>query len=480
MSDLEKHELDHLFQQGVEQYDFAFNEKAWEDMEQLLDQDKRRRILFWVLLGGLLLVVSIGSYLAFGNGWLQETIQQQKSTIGLNDNNPTTIPPSKLLDPSDLNSIPPSETNPKTPETPTYEGISIDETSPTDSESENSSIRPSSMTSNLPTKPTGNADQLSQRSTNSPGSSFSNNQRNQKSAPENLDLQSNRTADFSILQPAASLTDSMEQLSDAAFSNNTSNQREEISSEQPEMEIGRQLDAGKSEYLAIPVSKKDIEVVFNQADPELKTSDPVPSKNPTRSKTEITVGLAAGLEMVSAGTDDFGQFSYRFGLDTEYRFARTWSVGLGGHISRKIYEAQANDYKAPTGFWTRGVAAESTEAACTILEIPISATYYFNGFQRHSFYAKGGMTSYFMLREEYQYSYENPEPDLIKRWIGRNANQHYFALLHFATGFQQRLGRSYVIQYEPYVQIPVSGVGHGNVKLFTIGTTVRFNFGFQN
>ncbi|MEM6726145.1 MAG: hypothetical protein AAF598_19030 [Bacteroidota bacterium] len=463
MSDLEKHELDQLFQQGVEQYDFAFNKEAWEDMEQLLDKDKRRRILLWVLLGGLLLVVSIGGYLAFGGSLFQQAVKDLSPKIGLseqtvNPSDPTQGADTKAVDPDQLNrsDLPIQAENFE--ESTTTEPIDQKDGSNAQNRVDQA-ITNSSATSTTP------AEADPSRPTDQQGDS---------KFTENQSLL-NTTAN----DPTATLTDSTVQQPEQPSLNNETNQRQDGRSENQNVEIGQQEDTKRSEVFADPVDSKNISIAFDSEDPAFPASDPVPQDNRRKKPTEFTIGLRAGLEMVSAGTDDFGEFSYHFGLDTEYRFARNWSLGLGGHISRKIYQAQMEDYKAPMGFWTRGIAADNTEAACTILEIPLSASYYFNGYQRNGFYAKGGMTTYFMLREEYLYNYNNPEPDLRKQWREQNGSRHYFALLHFATGFQQRIGRSYSIQYEPYLQVPLSGVGHGDVKLFTIGTAIRFNFGFD-
>ncbi|RMG82685.1 MAG: hypothetical protein D6714_10985, partial [Bacteroidetes bacterium] len=69
MSDYPSNELDKLFREGSEKYDFQYNPKAWEQMETLLDKaDRRRRLLIWWLSGVGLFILIFSCWFVFQKG----------------------------------------------------------------------------------------------------------------------------------------------------------------------------------------------------------------------------------------------------------------------------------------------------------------------------------------------------------------------------------------------------------------------------
>ena len=62
MDDFNKQQLDALFQEGAERYDFTYREDAWASMDEMLDkQDKQRKYRFigWWLVVGLAALTGI-------------------------------------------------------------------------------------------------------------------------------------------------------------------------------------------------------------------------------------------------------------------------------------------------------------------------------------------------------------------------------------------------------------------------------------
>ena len=51
----------------------------------------------------------------------------------------------------------------------------------------------------------------------------------------------------------------------------------------------------------------------------------------------------------------------------------------------------------------------------------------------------------------------------------KNENSHIFSVLNLSGGYQHHLSDRVSVMGEPYVKIPVSGVGYGKVKLNSAG-----------
>jgi len=114
-----------------------------------------------------------------------------------------------------------------------------------------------------------------------------------------------------------------------------------------------------------------------------------------------------------------------------------------------------------------------------VIDIPINIRYYFSTPQKHRFFASTGLSSYIMLSEDYYYHYQDyNNPRLVDSWHLNNENQHWFGIYNLSFGYQRGLGSDWFFEIEPFIKVPMSGVGFGQVDLWTTGCyfSVKYNF----
>ena len=51
MLDKSQEELDNLFRREPELAEFEYNSESWAKMEEMLDKDKRRKLIIWLFVG---------------------------------------------------------------------------------------------------------------------------------------------------------------------------------------------------------------------------------------------------------------------------------------------------------------------------------------------------------------------------------------------------------------------------------------------
>lgn len=110
------------------------------------------------------------------------------------------------------------------------------------------------------------------------------------------------------------------------------------------------------------------------------------------------------------------------------------------------------------------------DADCKVYEIPLSITYQFNRSEKQGFFGGAAISSLIMKNEDYDYVYNYPgQPTYTYRHSVNNENRHLFSMLTLSGGYQRKLSNTFSIAAEPYIKIPLSGVGLGNVKLSGAG-----------
>jgi hypothetical protein len=199
--------------------------------------------------------------------------------------------------------------------------------------------------------------------------------------------------------------------------------------------------------------------------------------------SRFTLGLVASPDFSTVGSlSNFSDMGYKMGVAVEYRLTDNLSVSGGVIQSDVRYTAQGGEYNPTQGYGGYGssrVLPDETYARCLILDIPINLKYNFLNFEHSRFYASTGIASYIMLNEEYDFRYHQNGDDLPQSWNERTGTGHLMSNVGFSVGLEYDIHPKWSLRAEPYVRLPLKGVGEGNVKLYSIGSFVSLNFRLQ-
>lgn len=165
---------------------------------------------------------------------------------------------------------------------------------------------------------------------------------------------------------------------------------------------------------------------------------------------------------------EISQVGTKGGIGLEVFVFRNLSLNTGVILSHKVYSATGGYEPAP-GFWNYRTKPVSINAACQVLDIPLNLRYYAFNREKSRVFLSSGLSSYLMLKEDYEYEYKVYDPYQYNWHSARNKNHHYFKVFNFSLGYERAIGRRWALQAEPFIKVPLAGVGEGNVKLSTAG-----------
>jgi hypothetical protein len=209
-----------------------------------------------------------------------------------------------------------------------------------------------------------------------------------------------------------------------------------------------------------------------------KTADPVAKKTKEKntSKSSFFFSVSAGPDVSAVRAKNAGDTKLLTGVGIGYSFFKEkLSVRTGFYGARKVYTASPKDYqpKEPvlTPEWLTKI-----DANCKVYEIPLNLSYNFLNTAKQQFFAGAGLSSYIMKKEVYDYEYVYPGgPPFTYTHTVDNKNKHYFSVLNVSAGYTRKFGKTFSVTAEPYVKLPLKGVGYGNVKLNSAGILVSLN-----
>ncbi|WP_276497075.1 hypothetical protein [Pontibacter litorisediminis] len=194
-----------------------------------------------------------------------------------------------------------------------------------------------------------------------------------------------------------------------------------------------------------------------------KPKDPAFLKN-------ITLSLVLAPDFTTVRFREPDEISLNAGLLVSVPLSRRFSLVTGVIGANKIYYTEAKEYEPYPGYWYGKTLPDGIEAKCQVLDIPLNLQYHVWKHGKNTLSVQAGVSSYLMLREKYTYTYEHAgQPPYSKSWEISNRNRHWFGVQNLSVGYTRRLSPAFVVGAEPFVKIPLSSIGAGQVKLTSAG-----------
>lgn len=440
MSKRSFNEIEQAIKHAAEAHEPAFDEASWEKMEALLDKDKDRRrpLVFWIWwLLPLLIGAGVVSYFVFtGSGKEKkqhEVVIQKNDEPGAENpvSDPASVPNTKIesLSGNDEHGITAENT---TRDNYSHAKFYVPVTA------DNIKVKPASAETNL----------------------LSDDDKVNSKKKLNDKVNGKMSA---AIKPALPSADDENNEILSTENNSGAVKTSSTDTEKKEEAIVVKVDADK-------VSEKEIEKMIDSV-VERISSD-------TKKKNKISrlyIIAAYGAEANGVKLFSADKVTGRFGLGLGYQLNRNLSVQTGFYVSNKKYEATGKDYKTKPGSYWSIVDIKNIQANCRVYEIPVSVVYNFTPGKKLSIFASAGLSSYIMKREDYRLYYDhygNP----YQADVYYEGNKSLFSVLRLSAGIEKKISSRFSILASPGVAVPLSGVGDGEVKLYSADITIGLKF----
>jgi hypothetical protein len=458
-------EMDRKIKAAAENDTHGYEDKSWKDMEVLLDKHlpqkkKRRGIIVFVLLAalglsGYLLVSSISSSKkpvvqqndtsipASAASDQQKTSPARETTINKNDNTVTKKPVT-----ADNNTQPVDQI------------INIDQTANglKPSATNNNSISP--VTKSTDSKIKIDKNKVIDKSITLVPTSIQPANRNNTKQPRQIIQKNNTVTD----KKNSSLNIIAESITTISADQNKEQKITTVNTES----ITKNDPATVPSQPATAVEKKN-----EKEEPiAAATNDPAKKEQKAKQKSsKFFFSFSFGPDLSSAGIDNPGRVKSQFGVGVGYAISDKFTVRTGFYAGRKIYSADSSSYKIATGGpYSTWPKPYKIDANCFVYEIPVNVVYNFAQSKKHSWFVSAGLSSYLMKEEKYVYNYKSLSgQQYSSRKEYKNDNSHIFSILGLSGGYQYHVSKRFSLLAEPYIKMPLSGVGEGKVKLNSAG-----------
>jgi hypothetical protein len=179
----------------------------------------------------------------------------------------------------------------------------------------------------------------------------------------------------------------------------------------------------------------------------------------------IGITVSAGTDLSYVNIGHLGKATFLYGAGLSYPIGKRVLVRAGFYVSKKIYSATPSEYN--------GVAypyLNKIDGDCKVYEIPLSVNYNFGARNKHDWFGSVGLSSLLMKKEDYTYIYKVPGGTTYRYdQTINNENKHLFSVLNLSAGYQYNANKNLSFMAEPFVKLPLTGIGAGKIKLNSAG-----------
>lgn len=201
-----------------------------------------------------------------------------------------------------------------------------------------------------------------------------------------------------------------------------------------------------------------------------------PKRPVARPPYRLVLGLLGAPAFSAVRTPQTAQLGGDYGLTLEYVLTSRLRVRAGLISSQKRYRAASADYEAPAA-WQWYAGDYTLDGNCRITEIPLDVRFDVLRRPTYAVFGSVGVNSLLMRDERYSYDWTMGGHTYTKSAQVINGSNHFLSVLNLSVGVERPIGGRWSAQVEPFWQIPLGGVGAGQVHLSSAGAAFSLKFG---
>lgn len=189
------------------------------------------------------------------------------------------------------------------------------------------------------------------------------------------------------------------------------------------------------------------------------------------------LGLIVGPNLTTVN----GTVSKTAGLNTGVAVQRRindskFSVGSGVVLETLAYDINPGDFR-PGGKTIQSTTLTGIEGKCQMIDVPINVRYDVVRSKKNSAFVSTGVSGLWMAKESYAYYYDKAGQSSEKNINVTGKGKSLYSVTNLSVGYERTFKKT-SIQIEPYIKLPMSSIGYGNLNLGSLGTQISIKHNF--
>ena len=197
-------------------------------------------------------------------------------------------------------------------------------------------------------------------------------------------------------------------------------------------------------------------------------------KQRTTKQTGIYLGVLAGPLFNEIKNQGLKKTGFSGAIVAGYKFQKPISIETGLFYAKKPYFSTGQYFNMDKigSSMPAGMEIVSLEGNNYVWELPVKMRYDFINRNKNNFFLSAGVTSYIMTYEKNNYlvKMNGTQQTMVSSY--KNKSKSLAATFDIGAGYEYKIGKSIHLRIEPYLQIPLKGMGVGSMRMLSSGLRV--------
>ncbi len=246
------------------------------------------------------------------------------------------------------------------------------------------------------------------------------------------------------------------------------NEHERKESEVVPAVANKDIAESKNETSVKPADKVPGSIVNNKTE---ATKDPQ-KKNNTPKESGLYAGIILSPDISTVKFQHVNNMGVSMGVVAGYQLNKRISIESGVSWSIKNYHSKGDYFKTNNLRMPTGAKIIKVDGECNMIEVPIVVKYNFPSSARKNFSVSAGVSSYLMKKEKYDYDIARNGQQYPYSATYKKRSTDLLAVVNLAAGYNRQIKKEVNLRIEPYIKIPVQGVGIGSLPITSTGVNI--------
>ena len=242
-------------------------------------------------------------------------------------------------------------------------------------------------------------------------------------------------------------------------------------------------DKANLRYSNNSIAESTIKIAKTENKVEEKAANTIEKKrnqNSNKKDKPFYLGIFAGPQFNQVKNQGFSKAGFSAGLLAGVNITKKLAIETGVIISEKKYFSSGEYFsmKNIAASMPAGMEVISLNSKSTVVEIPVKIKYNFLKKNKRNFFGTAGLSTYILTKESNNYrAIINGSQQKLTGNYSNNGN-YYNAAVNISAGYEYKT-RKAIIRLEPYIQVPLKGIGVGSMPVLSTGVHVGIALPFH-
>jgi len=233
---------------------------------------------------------------------------------------------------------------------------------------------------------------------------------------------------------------------------------------------------GTKSELLLPKNNKENNEFKNKPVDNINILTPTKKKLKPNSKTlkekRFYAGIIEGPDFSKVKASSFKGPGLGAGILIGYKINQSFFAETGISYDTKSYSSDGNNFYEKGASMPDGMVINNLTGRSKILEIPIKIGYRFYQNKKINLFAAGGVSTYIMTNEKNNYNVTMNGNSEKMEGNYKKSSVKIPAVFNFSVAMEKQLSDLLKIRLEPYLKLPLQGVGVGKLPVTSAGIQI--------